>query len=42
LTFDVFGRSLPDGDVRLQPVEHLDTFWFAIAAFDGEVEIVGG
>lgn len=45
-TFDVFGRPVaptagaaPPG---LEPVEHLDTFWFAIAAFDEAVEIIGG
>jgi hypothetical protein len=47
LTFDVFGRALADSGtdvsgIELEPVEHLDTFWFAIAAFDSDVEIVGG
>jgi hypothetical protein len=40
-TFDIFGRALDDSGWKLTPVEHLDTFWFAIAAFDKEVEIVG-
>jgi hypothetical protein len=40
-TFDVFGGALDGSGRKLTPVEHLDTFWFAIAAFDEEVEIMG-
>jgi len=39
LTFDVLGNEI-DGEGRLTAVEHLDTFWFAIAAFDAGVEII--
>lgn len=28
------------GAANLQPVEHLDTFWFAVAAFDPSAEII--
>jgi hypothetical protein len=38
-TFDVLGREI-DGLGRLTAVEHLDTFWFAIVAFDAGVEII--
>ncbi len=41
LTFDVFGVATDGSGVRLQSVEHLDTFWFAIAAFEPESQIVG-
>lgn len=40
LTFDVLGKEVDGGEGRLTPVEHLDTFWFAIAAFDADVELV--
>jgi hypothetical protein len=40
-TFDVFGGALDGSGRKLTPVEHLDTFWFAIATFDEEVEIMG-
>lgn len=40
IEFDVFGRALDDRELRLESVEHLDTFWFAIAAFETDAEIV--
>ena len=40
LTFDVLGGDVEGGPERLTPVEHLDTFWFAIAAFDADVELI--
>lgn len=44
LTFDVLGNvvegSTADGADGLTAVEHLDTFWFAIAAFDNDVELL--
>jgi len=39
ITFDVLGNEL-GGDGRLAAVEHLDTFWFAIVAFDSGVELI--
>jgi Protein of unknown function (DUF3179) len=42
ITFDVFGNDIGGSAAQLEPVEHLDTFWFAIAAFDRDVEIVAG
>ncbi|MGD9750983.1 MAG: DUF3179 domain-containing (seleno)protein, partial [Acidimicrobiia bacterium] len=42
-TFDILGRAL-DGPLAgrsLPTVEHLDTFWFAIAAFEPATRIVG-
>ncbi len=41
ITFNVFGVDVDGSDARLEPVEHLDTFWFAIAAFEPDVEIAG-
>ncbi len=39
--FDILGRNLTDPDAAgLVPVEHLDTFWFAIAAFEPDTRIV--
>ena len=39
-TFDIFGYGIGDAEgLHLDAVEHLDTFWFAVAAFDPEVEI---
>ena len=39
--YDILGRpSDPDG-AALEPVEHLDTFWFAAAAFYPDAEIIG-
>ena len=40
ITFDVFGHATDGSDVRLESVEHLDTFWFAIAAFDSDAVII--
>ncbi len=42
-TYNILGKPIgtttaPD----LTPVEHLDTFWFAVAAFDPDVEIITG
>ncbi len=41
--WSLLGRSLsgPLAGTQLTPIEHLDTFWFAAAAFDGDIEIVG-
>ena len=42
VTFDVLGRPLDPADgAALEPVEHLDTFWFAAAAFYPDAEIIG-
>jgi hypothetical protein len=39
--FDILGRNLTNPDAAgLVPVEHLDTFWFAIAAFEPDTRIV--
>ncbi|MGF1599197.1 MAG: DUF3179 domain-containing protein [Acidimicrobiales bacterium] len=41
-TFDILGVGV-SGDLsgaRLEPVEHLDTFWFAIAAFEPDTRII--
>ena len=41
-TFDVLGTAVA-GDLegaQLEPVEHLDTFWFAIAAFEPDTRII--
>ena len=40
--FDVLGRRRSGSGPDLTPVEHLDTFWFAITAFDPETEIAVG
>ena len=37
--FDILGRRQSGSGSNLTPVEHLDTFWFAITAFDPETEI---
>ena len=37
--FDILGRS-PGSDARLEAVEHLDTFWFAAAAFYPDAQII--
>ncbi len=42
ITFDVLGRAIDGSGQNLASVEHLDTFWFAIAAFDEDATIVGG
>ncbi len=41
ITFDIFGVATDGSGSRLEPVERLDTFWFAIGAFDPDVEVVG-
>ena len=41
-TWDIGGVAI-DGEfagTRLEAVEHLDTFWFAIAAFEPDTRIV--
>ena len=42
-TWDVLGHAIdgPLRGARLEPVEHVDTFWFATAAFRPDAEIVG-
>ena len=40
VTYDILGRPSDPG-AALEPVEHLDTFWFAAAAFYPEAEIIG-
>ena len=43
VVYDILGR--PSGEsgnaAELEPVEHLDTFWFAAAAFYPDAEIIG-
>ncbi len=41
-TFDILGSAVAGGlqGERLEPVEHLDTFWFAIAAFEPDTRII--
>lgn len=42
ITFDLRGRAVDsDSGAALTPVEHLDTFWFVIAAFDPDTVIHG-
>jgi hypothetical protein len=40
-TFDILGNAVDGSSTRLEVVEHLDTFWFAIAAFDPDTIIHG-
>ena len=40
IVFDIFGSALDGSGARLEQVEHLDTFWFAIAAFEPDAEIL--
>ena len=40
--FDILGRPTGGSGAALEPVEHLDTFWFAAAAFYPDAEIIGG
>ena len=42
-TFNIFGLALdgPLAGAQLEAVEHLDTFWFAIGAFDPDTVVVG-
>ena len=39
--YDILGRPSAPGSAALEPVEHLDTFWFAAAAFHPDSEIIG-
>ena len=39
--YDILGRPSGPAGAELQPVEHLDTFWFAAAAFYPGAEIIG-
>ena len=42
VAYDILGRpSDSSGPGALEPVEHLDTFWFAAAAFYSDAEIIG-
>ena len=42
VVYDILGRpSGTGGTAALEPVEHLDTFWFAAAAFYPDAEIIG-
>ncbi len=40
-TWSILGRALdgPLAGTRLQPIEHIDTFWFAAAAYDPDIEL---
>ena len=40
--FDILGQPTGGSGTALEPVEHLDTFWFAAAAFYPDAEIIGG
>ena len=39
--YDILGRPAGGSGAALEPVEHLDTFWFAAAAFYPDAEIIG-
>ncbi|MEO0491830.1 MAG: DUF3179 domain-containing protein [Actinomycetota bacterium] len=39
VTFDIFGDAVDGSGAALTPVEHLDTFWFAIAAFEPDATV---
>jgi hypothetical protein len=41
VVYDILGRPSSGSGMSLEPVEHLDTFWFAAAAFYPDAEIVG-
>ena len=42
VVYDILGRPSGSGGAdALEPVEHLDTFWFAAAAFYPDAEIIG-
>ena len=41
VTYDILGQPSDPAGAALEPVEHLDTFWFAAAAFYPEAEIIG-
>ncbi len=40
-TWSILGRALdgPLAGTQLQPIEHIDTFWFAAAAYDPTIEL---
>ncbi len=41
-TWSILGRALdgPLAGAQLQPIEHIDTFWFAAAAYDPGIELL--
>ncbi|WP_420445138.1 DUF3179 domain-containing protein [Candidatus Poriferisodalis sp.] len=41
-TWTVLGRALdgPLTGTQLEPIEHIDTFWFAAAAYDPDIELI--
>lgn len=41
-TWSILGRALdgPLAGAQLQPIEHIDTFWFAAAAYDPAIELL--
>ena len=41
VVYDILGRPSDPAGAALEPVEHLDTFWFAAAAFYPDIEIIG-
>ena len=41
VVYDILGQPSGDSGAALEPVEHLDTFWFAAAAFYPDAEIIG-
>ncbi len=41
VVYDILGLPSDSGSAALEPVEHLDTFWFAAAAFYPDAEIIG-
>ncbi len=41
VTFDIFGVATDGSGMRLEVIEHLDTFWFAIGAFEPDTEVIG-
>ena len=41
VVYDILGQPSDPVGASLEPVEHLDTFWFAAAAFYPDIEIIG-
>lgn len=41
ITFDILGNDVTGSGVELTAIEHLDTFWFAIIAFEPDTTIAG-
>ena len=41
-TWSILGRALdgPLAGAQLQPIEHIDTFWFAAAAYDPDIDLL--